>query len=112
MTNTINLIEVQIKEFVDSIRPSVEIRDKVNIGYRFEKNTMELFEIRPRLDKQDEKVELPFAKARFYKSQSIWKLYWMRANGRWEFYETGVDVTSIDTVFTIIKEDKHGCFSG
>jgi len=112
MDKTINLIETQIKKFIESIRPPVEIRDKVDYGYIFEQNTLELYEIRPKWDNQDEKIKSPFAKTRFVKIQGIWKIYWMRASGKWESYEPNSEVKSINDFFKVIIEDKFGCFFG
>lgn len=112
MDNTINLIETQIKEFVESIRPPLDIREKVDIGYRFQKNTLELFEIRPKWHNQNDRIQSSFAKTRFVKTQGIWKIYWMRASGKWESYEPSAEVKSINEFFKVIREDKHGCFFG
>ena len=108
----IDLIEYQIKEFVESIRPPLNIREKVDFGYKFQNNTLELFEIRPTWDNNDEKTKMPFAKTKFIKTQRVWKIYWMRANGKWESYEPNFEVKSINDFFKIIKEDQHSCFFG
>ncbi len=112
MVNTINLVEIQIKEFVESIRPPVDIREKVDIGYKFQQNTLELFEIRPKWDNQNEKIQSSFAKTRYVKTQEHWKIYWMRASGKWESYQPNSEVKTINDFFEVISEDKHGCFFG
>lgn len=110
--NTIHIIEIQIKKLVESIRPPVELRDELDIGYDFQQNTLELFEIRPKWDNKDEIIHSPIAKSRFIKVHGIWKVYWMRANGRWESYQPHPEVKSIDGFFALIQEDKYGCFFG
>lgn len=54
----------------------------------------------------------PLAKARFIKSSKLWKLYWMRASGKWVAYEPQSEVKTTEEMLTIIEEDKHGCFWG
>ncbi|MFZ5430428.1 MAG: DUF3024 domain-containing protein [Bacteroidota bacterium] len=34
----------------------------------------------------------PIAKARFIASRNIWKVYWMRASGKWETYKPEPEV--------------------
>ena len=114
MTNekTINLLEATINKSVEAMRPPVHIRNELDIGYNFLNNTLELFEIRPRWDKKEEYIHSPFAKTKFIKSQGIWKVYWMRASGKWELYEPFPEVKDISDFFEIVKEDKHACFFG
>ena len=107
----ITLLENNIKINVEKIRPPEEIRSQLDLGYHFEKNTLLLFEIRPNFMDESITMNIEFAKARYYKTQNIWKIYWMRGNGNWELYETSA-VNTIDKVFAIIEEDVHGCFFG
>jgi len=62
----IYIIENQIREFVDSIKPPVDIRNKVDIGYTFQNNVLQIFEIRPRWDIKDELINLCEKYFRFY----------------------------------------------
>jgi hypothetical protein len=41
-----------------------------------------MVEIRPQWNDQTKKIEDSIAKATYVKSQKIWKLYWMRADGK------------------------------
>jgi hypothetical protein len=109
---TINLMEDKIQKLLESIKPPTHIREMVDIGYVFQNNTLELFEIRPRWDKKDERIKESFAKTRLIKSQNIWKIYWMRASGKWMLYEPNPEVKDIADFFKIVKEDLHHCFFG
>lgn len=88
------------------------MRDKVDIGYNFCDNTLEIFEIRPQWDNEKEKNHLPIAKAKYIKSRNKWNIYWMRANGNWERYEPNLEINELTDFFEILKTDKHGCFWG
>ncbi len=107
----INILENSIKTNVEKMRPPIEIRKQLDIGFSFEKNVLILFEIRPNFMDESIIMNLEFAKARYYKSQEKWKIYWMRANEKWELYEVE-EVSNLDDFFKVIKEDKHGCFFG
>ena len=109
---TIDFIEVQIKSFVEDMRPAKEIRDKLDIGFKYDKFTLEVFEIRPHFKLKDKIIHSNFARAKFIKTQNHWKIYWMRASGKWELYEPFPEVDHIKDFFSIVDEDKHGCFKG
>ncbi len=108
----INFIEKQIQLSVEAMRPPVEMRPQLDIGYHYEKNTLEIIETRPRWDKEDEVINTPIAKTRYIKTQKVWKIYWMRASGKWESYPPAPEVKTINEFFKILKEDAHACFWG
>lgn len=69
-----------------------------------------LFETRPLWDETPGSWgKLEVAKIVFHTPSQKWKLYWMRASGRWELY--GQHQTLNDVLKTIDK-DEHGCFWG
>ncbi len=71
-----------------------------------------VFEIRPVWNNPSEFKEYPFAKASFVKSKGIWKIYWLRQNLKWNSYEPTPQVKSIESVFSTVSSDEHGCFFG
>lgn len=112
-TQNINLFEIELRLFVDSLRPPMDIRHKVDIGYTYKDSVFVLFEIRPVFDSPGKFLHTSIAKARYVKSQKVWKLYWMRANLKWELYgEKGSSHRELSTVLEIIREDKFGAFWG
>ncbi|NPA69131.1 MAG: DUF3024 domain-containing protein [Chlorobi bacterium] len=105
--------ELTIKKFTESLRPeNPEIRSQLDFGYSYNGQTAEIYEIRPVWDNLSKTVKLPFAKIRFYKSAQLWKLYWMRANGKWELYEPFPESTHLDKIIDVIKQDEYSCFFG
>ncbi|MGQ7869403.1 DUF3024 domain-containing protein [Sunxiuqinia sp. sy24] len=115
MTNnqkTINLLEAQIEKFVEGLRPPPDMRDQLDVGFHFESNTLELFEIRPRWDQPEELMNTPFAKAKFIKSRAVWRIFWMRANGKWESYSPMPEVKDLAELFDVIEKDEYACFFG
>ncbi|SEL96434.1 Protein of unknown function [bacterium A37T11] len=109
----ISMVEVQLSSFIETLRPAdEEIRKQLDVGYSWDGQTALLFEIRPQWNDPTKISELPFAKLRFVKSSIIWKLYWMRASGKWEAYEPLQESTDLHKLLTEIKNDAYGCFFG
>jgi hypothetical protein len=105
--------EVLVKSYVDSIRPKdPEIRKDLDYGYSYNERAIEIFEIRPQYNNHKVIHHYPFAKIRRIKSQNIWKLYWMRASGKWELYDPYPQDTSFEKLIDIIRKDAHACFFG
>ena len=80
--------------------------------YRIVGQNVILAESRPRWDDPEEWLTLDFAKLTDVKSRKIWKLYWMRASGKWERYEPCRQDPSVENLVTIIDQDRYGCFFG
>lgn len=108
----IKRIEKYVGDFVEERRPSPEIRDQLDLGFRISNQSFEIFEIRPRYDNPKEKTETPVAKSTFVKSRKIWKLFWMRADLKWHRYEPFPESKSLEAILNIIKEDAYHCFWG
>jgi hypothetical protein len=98
--------------FLTVKRPPPHIRKQLDIGYRIDNQSIEIFEIRP--DWQDESVirEHSVAKATYVKSQKAWKIFWQRADLKWHSYEPVASVKSIEKFFDAVVDDPHGCFWG
>ena len=62
-------IENAVAAFVAKRRPPAHLRDQVDLGFRFDGRSVEIFEIRPRWDNPAQRVEEAIAKARYLKSR-------------------------------------------
>lgn len=109
--NTIDIIEI-MENAIEKMRPPEDIRDKLDLGYRIENQSVIVFEIRPRFDEPSIKKELDCAKATFVKSSNNWKIYWMRGNLKWDIYGPEPEAKDLKVFMKIVKEDKHFCFFG
>lgn len=83
----VSITEKIISTHVEAIRPPVEMREELDIGFSFKNNTLIVFEIRPYFMDKSRKIESPVIKARYIKASKIWKIYWMRGNLKWTLYE-------------------------
>lgn len=108
---TADVIET-IENFLAKRRPLENIRHEIDLDYKIEKQSVIIFEIRPRWNNKKEKKESPVAKTTWVKTQQIWKIYWMRADLKWHSYQPSPEVKTISEFIQIVDEDKHGCFWG
>ena len=99
-------------QYIQRKRPPANIRDKVDLSFRIEGQSVEIFEIRPVWNRPEEKIEAPIAKATHIKSRNLWKIYWQRADLKWHRYEPDPEVDSIDDFLDIVERDKYACFFG
>ena len=105
-------IEQELADLVEAIRPSVDIRDELDVVFRLEGQSVLLFEKRPLWDDPSKFSEAPFAKATFVKGTGQWSVYWMRGSGKWQRYDPCDTVGSLDEWVRLVDEDAHHCFKG
>jgi Protein of unknown function (DUF3024) len=92
--------------------PPAQFRDEVDLAFRFDGRSVEIFEIRPRWRNPAEKTEKAVAKARYFKSRDERAVYWKRADGKWHGYDPAANVKTIHAFLRIVDEDEYGCFFG
>ena len=107
-----HILEQEIKQFIKEIRPPMEIRNKLDIGFTFINNSLEIFEIRPRWDDPSIIINSSVSKTKFIKSKNIWKIYWKRASGKWVLYDPQPQVRTLSEFFQILRNDDSHCFCG
>lgn len=57
-------------------------------------------------------MESPAAKSTYVKTQSIWKIYWMRQDLKWHGYKPLSDVPIIEEFLLEVDADPYHCFWG
>lgn len=105
-------VEAAMSVFMGERRPPASIRHELDLGYRIEGQSVFLFEIRPKWNFPGETLEAPFAKATFVGTKNHWKIFWMRASGKWNSYPPVSTVKKFDRFLKLVDEDSHGCFWG
>ncbi len=105
-------LEGMINSFLDKRRPPVEIRNEIDLGCRIDRQSVEVFEVRPQWQNPEETIECPVAKATYVRTTGIWKVFWMRRNLKWHRYEPSPVVGSLDRFLNIVDTDEHCCFFG
>lgn len=105
-------VEMLAQGYLDGRRPRVEIRHKLDLGFRLEKQSLVIFEIRPDWQNPEIKRESMIAKTTFVRSQNVWKIYWQRADFKWHLYEPAGEVETVEKFFEVLDRDEYGCFWG
>lgn len=106
------LIEKTLEQHIQKVRPPEDIRDKLDVGYDFDGRAIMLVEIRPKWDDPKRIMRYPYAKIRYIKSQKLFKLYWLRASGKWELYEPFPESSHLQKLLDVVEEDALYCFKG
>ena len=105
-------LEKLVGQYVEKRRPPSHIRQKLDIAYRIDGQSIEIFEVRPAWKRPDEIMEHPVAKATYVKSRAIWKIYWMRADLKWYGYQPHPQAKLIEEFLEVVDNDQYGCFWG
>jgi hypothetical protein len=99
-----------LEKYIESIRPSEDIRPLLDISYRIENQSIYIFEIRPIWDSLTEIQHIDVAKTTFVKTQNNWNVFWKRANGKWELFKPKPIVKDIDGFLNLIEDDMMRSF--
>ena len=105
-------LDKTISSFLDKRRPPVEIRNELDLGCRIDRQSVEVFEIRPMWRNPEETIETPVAKATYVRKTGLWKVFWMRRDLKWHRYDPCPVVGSLDRFFTVVDADEIHCFFG
>ena len=105
-------IENAVAAFVAKRRPPAHLRDQVDLSFRFDGRSVEIFEIRPRWNKPAERIEEAIAKARYVKARDRWLVYWQRADLKWHKYDPMPEVRTVDAFLRVVDDDEYACFFG
>ena len=108
---TAEIIEA-MENFIERRRPPEHIREKLDLGYKIEEQSIIVFEIRPKWDNPKIIREHPVAKTTFIKAKNHWKVFWLRADLNWHSYKPNATVKSIKEFCKLVEEDDYCCFFG
>lgn len=100
-----------LRVFMEDRRPPPEVRDRVDLRYRWEGKSLILCEVRPAWDGRGDVIERPLAKLTYLRTRDAWKLYWRRANGKWQSFEPA-EYPSLEDALSVVRWDDFGCFFG
>lgn len=104
--------EKLVADFVKKRRPPKDIRDKVDLAYRIERQSIVIFEIRPLFFDIGKKTEEEIAKTTFVRTKNIWNVYWMRRDLKWHSYPVQPTVRNLKMFLKLVDEDSACCFWG
>jgi len=78
--------EYALAAFLEKRRPPTHLRKEVDLRYRIEGQSVEIFEVRHGWRNPENTMELPISKAIYVKSRGIWKVYYKRGDLKWHLY--------------------------
>jgi hypothetical protein len=104
--------ERDLARFMERRRPPVHIRPELDLEYRFDGQSVEIFETRPDRRDRTAKGEAPVAKATYVRTQDYWRVFWMRRDLKWHAYEPNAKVRSLADFLAVVDRDDHCCFFG
>jgi hypothetical protein len=91
--------------------PPPHVRDE-DLSFRIDRQSVEIFEVRPNWRDRSKQQEHSIAKATYYKSKRNWRVFWRSADLKWHSYIPNPEVASIEYFLAIVQKDEHGCFFG
>ncbi len=104
--------ERDIAKFMDRRRPPPEIRSKLDLAYKIEGQSVEIFEVRPDWQDATKTMQSPVAKTTFVRSKNRWRVFWMRRDLKWHGYEPNDEVHSLEAFLNVVDRDEYCCFFG
>jgi hypothetical protein len=105
-------IESAMVDFMSKRRPPEEIRDKLDLGWRIERQSVVINSIRPMWRDESRYIEEAAAKATYHRKANRWKIYWMRADLKWHSYPPQPEALFFEEFLAVVDEDEDGCFWG
>lgn len=97
-------------EFLERRRPPAYMREELDLGYRIEGQSIEIFEIRPHWRDSQKKIEQAVAKTTYVKQKDLWKVFWQRADLKWHPYDPEPEAATLEEFLAIVDEDEFDCF--
>jgi hypothetical protein len=111
ITQSVDIIET-MENYLSRVRPPVEIRHQLDLGYEIADQSVILNEIRPAWNDPKEIRTYGYAKATYVKSKNNWKVFWKRADDKWHGYKPNPTVRELKDFLDLVDRDQYGCFQG
>ena len=99
-----------LDEYCD--RVPLKVRDQLQLKYRVEGYSVELYEWRPVWDDPSRWMEEPVAKFRFVKSAGRWRLYCQFSDLKWHRYDPLPEAATFGELLREVDRDPTGIFKG
>lgn len=102
--------EREMAKYRSANRPPEHSRNELDIGYRLDKQSIEIFEARPQWDDSFKKTETPVAKATFVKTQKAWRIFRTKNDMKWHRYDPVASVKYLEEFLTVVTDSENCCF--
>ena len=105
-------VEKTVGAYIQRHRPPPHIRPELDLAFRLQGQSVEIFEVRPDWKDPKSKMEKPCAKATYKKAQKTWRVFWQRQDLKWHSYKPTPEVATIEEFLALVEKDPHCCFFG
>lgn len=105
-------VSSMMNAWLETNRPPEPIRSRLDLGWRFEGQSVFIYEIRPRWNDQNIIDHYDYAKATWVERSKEWRIYWKRANQKWTQYDALPTTGNLQRLLLEIERDPYGCFKG
>ncbi|MGP3159435.1 DUF3024 domain-containing protein [Serratia marcescens] len=103
-------IKKDVKSWVESIRPPENLRALLDIAYRIQGRSIEIFMVQSQWrGGGPRKKEIPTVKISHIHAPAEWRIYCMRVTQKWALYDRA---KTLSDALGIVHLDQHGCFFG
>ncbi|MBE3671465.1 hypothetical protein BOO25_21365 [Vibrio navarrensis] len=103
--------EVAIKKLLEN-RAERAKSNGVDLGYRFKRHSIEIFECHPSELHEAGYFEFKVAKVTFVKTKQHWNIYRITGNLKWVSYRRCPGVVALNDALTVIEQDEDRLFWG
>ncbi len=107
---TMHRVEKIVDDFIQARRPHPSDRNKIDLGFRLEDQSIVIFETRAHWKNEGQFVESLIVKATYVRKQEHWKIFWLRQDLKWHRYEPLSEVSRIEEFLAELAQDPYGCF--
>jgi hypothetical protein len=104
--------EATLDAFLERRRPPEQVRDRVDLDYRIEGQSVVIFEKRAAPRDPDRTIKIPVAKSTYVRTEDAWRVYWQPSDRKWHGYDPRPEVDSLADFLEVVDADRHVCFWG
>jgi hypothetical protein len=93
-------------------RSPPQFKNELRVVYEVQGHSVSIFEERPHWRSPGEWTHTAVAKFRYVRSKGTWNLYWMRRDLKWHAYDPETSRRDLQTLVSVVDQDKYGAFFG
>ena len=101
-----------VEAYIEKRRPPEHLRHQIDLSFRIQNQSIEIFEIRPGFMDPLKKIENSIAKTTWVSSRQVWRIFWQRADLKWHSYGPLPEVKTLKQFIDEVDADPSGCFFG
>ncbi len=105
-------IRATVGALVDRRQAPLELQDKVRLELEIDGHRVRIWEVRLAWRDPTSIVRIGVAQFTYTRSRDQWKLYWMRADGKWHAWDPAENTGHLDRLVQVVDQDRRGGFWG